>query len=109
VTSCLLNENPLDLIKRQLRRNPSGPEGVIADARLDAGGSGPAADHGVGVCLKEGSSSQQPRATANSAEKRAFRVMPDAAAVEISLQVVFEVVVAGHLVPLAALLVQPDP
>src|SRR5262245_15169840 len=42
----------------QIRRDPSGPEGVITDARLDASGGSSSADHRVSVCLGEGSSSQ---------------------------------------------------
>ena len=48
-------------------------------------------------------------AAADRAEQRALRIVGEPAAVDIGMQVGFEIVMAGHLVALAALLVQPHP
>src|SRR5262249_3465291 len=85
------------------------PECVIADPRFDASSSGPPADHRISVCLGEGSSGQQPRIATNGAEQWPLGVPPNAAAIKICLQVTFEVVVARHLMALAALLMQANP
>ena len=93
----------------QVGRDPGRPEGVIADLRLDAGRRGAPADHGVGVRLGQGGRGQRVRPAADRAEQRPLGIAGEPAAVDVVVQVGLEVVVAGHLVPLAALLVQPHP
>src|SRR4051812_19188346 len=80
-----------------------GAEAVVADRGGDAGGGGAAADHGVGVGLRQGRAGELAGAAADGAEQRPLRVAAQAGAVEVGGEVVIKVVVAGHLVPLAAL------
>ena len=85
------------------------PEGVVPDLRLDAGRRGAPSDHGVGVRLGQGGRRQRVRPSPDRPEQRPFGSLGEPAAVDIVVQVGLEVVVAGHLVALAALLVQANP
>jgi hypothetical protein len=53
----------------QIRRDASGPERVIANARLDASGCCPSPDHRVCIRLGKGRSGKQPGVATNGAEK----------------------------------------
>ena len=89
--------------------NPGRPKRVIADQGGDASGLRSAADHGVGVGLGQGRASELIGAAANCREQRRFRLGRQASLVQVGVQPGLEVMVAGHVVPLAALLPQADP
>ena len=67
------------------------------------------ADHRVGVRLRKHGARQLAGAATDRAEQWPLRIITQLRAVEICDQVFFEVVVAGHRVPLAAFLAQPHP
>lgn len=93
----------------QIFRDPGGAEAVAADFCADAGLDGPAADHAVNVRLRHGFFRELVCSPAHGAEEVAFRDLFDLRALDIGLQVVVKVMVAGHLVALAALFMEAHP
>ncbi len=67
------------------------------------------ADHAVDVGLAHGARRELAGAAGRGAEQPALGIVAEPRAIEIGLQVAVEVMVGGHVVELAALLVQPDP
>ena len=55
-----------------------GPEGMVADAGLDAGGFGPPLNHAVGVLLPQGFGGEQAGAAGGRPEKRPVEVLGNA-------------------------------
>src|ERR1700685_1642059 len=84
-------------------------EGVIADSGLDPRRDRPPANHSIDIRLGEGIGRQPPGPATRAAEKVALAVLGYPRSGNIGIQVDLEVVVTGHLMPLAAFLVQPDP
>ena len=93
----------------EIGRDPGRPERVVADLRLDVGRRRAAADHGVGIGLGQRRRRQRVRAAADCPKQRPLRIGHEPAAVDVGVKVGFEIVVAGHFVALAALLVQAHP
>ena len=89
------------------------PKGMVADRRGDAGALGPAAHHGMGLTRRDSTAGQPLMATAgpggDRGKQRGFRLMAEPARIEIGVQIGLEIVVAGHLMTLAALFVEPHP
>jgi hypothetical protein len=86
------------------------PEGVIADAvRLDPGLCGSALDHAPGAVPVKAARTKGPGLAVRGAEEGAVPVLADPGRLDVFPQPVLEVVLAGHLVMLAAFLVQPHP
>ncbi|MNC03092.1 hypothetical protein D3C75_504880 [compost metagenome] len=56
----------------QIRGDPGGAEGVIADRRLDPGRQGPSAHHGMRVGLRQDGRTQLPGTALNRAKQGAF-------------------------------------
>ena len=77
----------------------------MKDASLDRA----PADHAIGVGLGHRPVGEKAGAAQRRAEQQAFVVAGELRPVDISMQVSVEIVVAGHLVPLAAFLVQTYP
>lgn len=84
-------------------------ERMVADLRGDIRGERPAPHHRVRVGLRQRCSAQLPGAACDCAKEWPFRVIRDAGAFEIRVQVRLECVVAGHGVRLAALFTQTHP
>jgi len=93
----------------QISRNAGRPERVIADLRGDACGSGAPLDHRIGVRLGQGSAGELAGRAAVGLEQERLRLVGKACAVDIRMQIGFEIVMARHGVFLAALLVQAHP
>jgi len=86
------------------------PERMTADFGVEVGVPGAAADHAPGVDAVHRQSRQLAGAAARGAEQGSPLRLPDPGRVQIGVEVGFEiVVVAGHFMDLAALLVQPHP
>ena len=85
-----------------------GPEGVVADAGLDAGGFGAPLNHAVGVLLPQGIGGELAGAAGRGPEKRPVQILGDASCGEVGVEVQLQVVMTGYYMLLAALLVQPD-
>jgi hypothetical protein len=83
----------------QIRRNPGRAEAMVADPGIDAGRSGAALDHGVGIGAGKG----------EGAERRPFGITGKAGPFDICGQIRFQVMLAGHFVTLAAFLSEPHP
>ena len=86
-----------------------GAESVAADSRADAG----RVLRGAGSCDRRppatsGGPTARPVGRLAERKRRAVRAV-DAGAVDVVVQLLLQVVVAGHVVQLAALLVQPHP
>ena len=77
---------------------------MVADPGLDAGCGGAALDHDVGVGRRQGGTRQLLRATADGAEQWPPCIVSDAGAIQVGVEVFLQQVMAGHLVPLTALL-----
>ena len=93
----------------EVGRDAGGAEGVAADLGLNSGRGRPAADHPPHIRLLHGLDSELARAAARGAKQRTFPVLPDAGRRDILMEVLVKVVVRGHGVLLAALLMQAHP
>ena len=93
----------------EIGRDARRPKRVIADFRPDIGRCRAAADHGVGIGLGKRRRRQRIRAAADRPKQRPLRIAGEAAAVDIGVKVGLKIVVAGHFMALAALLVQANP
>jgi hypothetical protein len=82
---------------------------MVADRLRLADGPGPAFDHPQGVVGVHRPVGEIPRLACGGAEEGAFLLASDAGRLDLGVQVGIGVVVGGHLVPLAALLVQAEP
>jgi hypothetical protein len=89
--------------------NSRRPETVIAELGCDAGRRRAAADHRIGVRLRQHGAGELASAAPDRAEQRPLGIAAQARAVEIAREVLLEVMMARHRVPLAALLAQPHP
>jgi hypothetical protein len=86
---------------------PVARNSVIADTRLDAGRRRAALNHPIDVLLRVRSSLAG--LAAGRAKQRAIRIAADAGGCDIVVEDPFQAVMAGHLVFLAALFVEPYP
>src|SRR4051794_12949549 len=86
-----------------------GPERVAADPRREPGGGGPPLYHVQGVVAAERRPIEGPGLPVGRPEERPLWVACDACRLDVGIQVGFRVVVGGHLVELAALLVEAEP
>ena len=86
-----------------------GPEGVVADVFGQADGLGPAFDHPQGVVAVASAGRSACGARSMERKRGVFFCAGDACGVEIGIEVILGVVVGGHLVPLAAFLMQAEP
>jgi hypothetical protein len=93
----------------EVGRDPGRPKTVVTELGFDSGRGGAAADHRIGVRLRQDCAGELAGAAANRAEQRPLGIVAQARAVEIGDEVLIEVVVTRHRVPLAAFLVQPHP
>ncbi len=82
---------------------------MAADLGLDPGRQRPPADHPLDIRLEQGIANQLAGSAADRAKERPFAVLGDSGSFDVLLKVAVEIVVRGHLVLLAALLVQPHP
>jgi len=82
---------------------------VVADLGLDPGRRVAPVDHGMGVGQGEGRAGELAGAAADGLEQRVLRTVLDPVSLEIGEKRLLKIMVAGHGVILAALLVQPDP
>jgi integrase len=85
---------------------PLGAKGVVADARGDAAGFGAPLNHRVGVGLGQGVVGELAGRAAVGLKQERLRLLRQPRAVDIFMQVGLQIVMAGHGVLLAALLVQ---
>lgn len=77
----------------QVRSNTRRPERVIADLRADAGRDRAAPNHRIGIGLGQDGRAQSGGAALDRPEQWAPRVIGDADAIEIGVQIRFERVV----------------
>jgi hypothetical protein len=84
-------------------------EGIAADAGLDARRLRAPLNHAVGVHVPHRVAGERPGLAGCRAEQGTFRVGRDVGGGDVFIEVLFEIVVAGHLVLHAAFLVQAHP
>jgi hypothetical protein len=89
----------------QVRRDAGRAEGMIANARFDAGRFRPPADDAVGVLLEEGIGGKLPGLAAGAAEEIAVDVIGDAGRFDLVVQRLIETVMPGNVVLFAAFFV----
>ena len=87
------------------------PEAVVANGAADARGLGAPADHRPGGFARHRPVAKRPplHPARHGTEQRSFTVAGDPRRLDIGIEITLEQVVAGHVVALAALLVQPQP
>jgi len=86
---------------------PGRPETVVAELGLDPGRLGTPGNHLVGVGLGQGTAGELARAAADSAKQRPLWVVRKPGALHIGREGLLKVVMAGHGVILATLLMEP--
>jgi hypothetical protein len=89
----------------EIRGDGGRAEGVAADAGLDAGRLRPPLNHPVGVHVPHGFAGERSGLAGGRAKQWAVR----AGGGDVFIEVHVQIVVTGHLVLLAAFLVQPHP
>ena len=89
----------------QIRRDAGRAEGMIADARFDAGRFRAPADDAVGVLLEEGIGGKLAGLAAGGTEEIAVDVSGDAGRFDILVQTLIEAMMTGNVVLLAAFFV----
>jgi hypothetical protein len=82
---------------------------MIANPRLDAGCFRPPADDAVGVLLEEGIDCQLASLAAAGAEEIAVDVISDAGGLDVVLEILIQIMMAGNVVLLTAFFMQPYP
>lgn len=87
----------------EISRDAGCPEGVVAYRGLDARHHGPSSHHGVRIGLGKCVVAQLPGAAPDRAKQRPFRVVVDPCLGQVGMQILFQSVVTGHLMPLAPL------
>ena len=93
----------------EIGSDAGGAEGMTADLGLDPGlGSSPA-NHPPHIGLQQGTVASSPPRPLLVRKSGPFSVLGDAGGGDVFLQVAVQIVVRGHLVFLAALLMQPHP
>ena len=94
----------------EVGRDAGATEGVIADAgRLDHGLFRAAFDHRPGPLPVQSALAQLLGLSIDGSEEGRVLVFADPGGLDVLLKPVLQVVLAGHLMVLAAFLVQPDP
>jgi hypothetical protein len=85
------------------------PKRMITDLGGDVGRPRPPLDHCIGVRLGQGIAGELPGRPIVALEQKRLRIAREPRAVDILVQIGFEIVVARHGVPLPALLLQAHP
>ena len=93
----------------QVSGDARGAKGVVADARRNAGGFRAPLNHRIGVGLGQRIAGELAGRAAVGLEQQRLRLGRQPRAVAIFMQVSFQIVMAGHGVLLAALLLQAHP
>src|SRR5271170_1301869 len=93
----------------QIRGDTSRAKGVVTDPGLDAGGPGAPLDHPVGVLLPHGVAGERAALVGRRLEQWRIRIAGYAGVGDVFIEVLFEIVVTGNLVLLAAFFVQAYP
>ena len=86
---------------RQVVRDPRGPEGVAADARLDAGVGRAAAHHVPDILARHPPRPELFGFPDRDAEQRPLVIAGDAGLVDVGVEIGFQLVMAGHFMELA--------
>jgi hypothetical protein len=81
--------------------NASRTKRVIANSSPNASTQGLPSDHPIHVGLGEGIGRQNPRLTSRAAKQVALEIVRDAGGLDVGIQIGLEMVIAGHLMPLA--------
>src|SRR5271166_1844416 len=82
---------------------------MIADARLYAGGFRPALDNAIGVLLAKGFVTQAAGFSGGRTEQIAIVIARDVGSLDVLVEQMIEIMMAGNIMLLATLLVKPDP
>ena len=93
----------------QIGGDAGGPKSVAPDFSVDPSRLRTATDHGIGIGLGQGSAGHLTGPPPDRAEQRPSRIIPEPGRFDIGLQIVFQRVVAGHFMLLAAFFVQAHP
>src|ERR1700724_2714669 len=89
----------------QIRGDAGRAEGMMSDARFDAGRFRPPADDSVGVLLEEGIGGKLTGLAARTAKEIAVDVVGDAGRFDILVQTLIETVMTGDVVLFTAFFV----
>jgi hypothetical protein len=84
-------------------------KGVVADPCLDAGDLGAPLNHSVGVLLLHSAAGKRAGLTGRRPEQRPVRTSGNASGRDVFMEVLFQIVVAGHLVLLTPFFMEPYP
>ena len=92
----------------QIFRNARGAKGVVADLRPNADGRRALANHAVGVRLRHGLIREQPRSASHRPKEWAL-ALRELRHLDIGVEVLIKIVMAGHRMEFSTFLVQPHP
>jgi hypothetical protein len=93
----------------EISRDACGAKGVAPNLGLDSGRERSPPNHPPHIGLEKGIAGQLAGAAAGGAEERTFAILDNAGTRDVLLEITVEIVVRGHLVFLAALLMKPNP
>ena len=93
----------------QVLRDSCGPERVIPNLRSNAGGQGPPPNHPKYIGLRDRIPCGRFGSPRHGPEQVALGLIGESGGRDVLVEIGFEIVVAGHLMTLAAFLVQSDP
>lgn len=82
---------------------------MVSDLRRDPRFDCAALDHSVGIYLAHRTLGQSPRAALGGRKEIVLRVAGEPGTVDIGMKVSVQAVTTGHLVPLTAFFMQPNP
>jgi hypothetical protein len=89
----------------EIRRDPGGAEGMVANPRFDTGRFRAPADDAMGVLLEEGVACKLPGLAAGGAEEIAVAVIGNSGRFDIIVQTLIETMMTGNIVLLTAFFV----
>jgi hypothetical protein len=93
----------------QIFRDPRGPKAVAAYFGKNSGIKGTPANHPVNIRLGHWFFRELFGAALRSAEEITFSVLTDPGGLDVGVKIVFQVMVAGHLMAFSALFVEAHP
>jgi hypothetical protein len=93
----------------EISGNARRPKRVVSGLRRNPGSGQPPPDYRMRVLLWQGAGGELPSLAPDGAELWSLGVVVPACVVQVCRQIIFQIMVAGHFMALAAVLAEPRP